>query len=194
MEPLKKLRAGLLVRSKQRYLLLHVTKRDGCTATPLNCRGLPHWSCSKGGVEQGETFLEAALREFAEETGLDLCSQAFNPTWQCQQAYASLPPEQWSTFPHGFSFFTPKGDKVLLYCIDDVDGKIYDYTPTMICKSMVAIDFPEHDAFAWFTAEQAVAVALTTQQHIFADKQKLEQHFIWNKDGEKIVDQKTTFN
>ncbi len=186
------LRSGLIVRYKEQYLLLHVTKRDGCTVNPADlCTG-PHWSCSKGilsfseknnnsnimlltyvgGIEGEESPLDCALREFHEETGFDIINE---PTlWEHQKHFSRMDPSKWNSFAFGYSYFTPKGDKVLLYCIVDDQGKIFDYTPKMRKSG-------EHDAFAWFTAEQATSVALSSQQHIFSDKMKLHQHFNWKR-------------
>lgn len=55
---MKRLSCGILVLNAQRELLL-------CHAT-----GTWHWDIPKGGAEAGESSLEAALRETAEECGL----------------------------------------------------------------------------------------------------------------------------
>lgn len=55
----KSLSCGLLVISPAGWLLAHATRT-------------PRWDLPKGGIEPGETPLQAALRECEEETGLDL--------------------------------------------------------------------------------------------------------------------------
>ena len=58
----KILACGLLVVSPQGWLLAHATRS-------------PRWDIPKGRWEEGETCLEAALRETWEETGLDFKDQ-----------------------------------------------------------------------------------------------------------------------
>jgi len=48
--------AGVIVRYGDRFLLLHYEAG--------------HWDFPKGHVEKGESYLQAALREFEEETGI----------------------------------------------------------------------------------------------------------------------------
>ncbi|MDP9045267.1 MAG: NUDIX domain-containing protein [Pseudomonadota bacterium] len=60
----KRLSCGVVILNEGREVLLcHVT-------------GQNHWDLPKGGIDAGETPLEAALRETREEAGLDLRSQA----------------------------------------------------------------------------------------------------------------------
>lgn len=55
----KLLSCGILVRSPKGWLLAHATMT-------------PRWDIPKGKIEEGETPIEAALRETIEETGIDL--------------------------------------------------------------------------------------------------------------------------
>lgn len=56
------LSCGLLITSPEGWLLAHATRT-------------PRWDLPKGKIEDGETPLEAALRETLEETGLDMAEQ-----------------------------------------------------------------------------------------------------------------------
>jgi 8-oxo-dGTP pyrophosphatase MutT (NUDIX family) len=60
----RRLSCGILILTGQRELLLcHVTGQD-------------HWDLPKGGAHEGESPLQAALRETREETGLALAAEA----------------------------------------------------------------------------------------------------------------------
>lgn len=56
---MKQTSAGLLIISPQGWLLAHATRT-------------PRWDIPKGRIEEGESALDAAVRECWEETGLDL--------------------------------------------------------------------------------------------------------------------------
>ena len=60
----RRLSCGILILTEQQELLLcHVTGQD-------------HWDLPKGGAHEGESPLQAALRETREETGLELAAEA----------------------------------------------------------------------------------------------------------------------
>ena len=61
----------VLVRRDDEYLILHRSPRQGA-----------YWHCVAGGVEEGETYAEAAVRELREETGLSARPRDLgDPVW-----------------------------------------------------------------------------------------------------------------
>lgn len=60
---LRRVSCGVVIESPQGWLMVRATKRD-------------RWDFPKGGMEDHETPLQAALRECHEETGLDWTAQA----------------------------------------------------------------------------------------------------------------------
>ena len=120
--PLRRLSCGTVILNAQRELLLcHVTGQD-------------HWDLPKGGAHDGESPLQAALRETREETGLQL------------DAAALLELGRFDYRPkkdlHLFATLMPRFDVATLRCESH-----FAQWGTGRC-------LPEMDGYGWFGFEQ----------------------------------------
>ena len=122
----KRLSCGVVVLNPGRELLLcHVTRQS-------------HWDLPKGGIDTGESPLQAALRETREETGLHLDTDALLDLGR---------------FP-----YTAKKDLHLFaICLEGCDVK------QLHCESHYLDRFsgrplPEMDGFGWFAFERVRAL------------------------------------
>ncbi len=102
-------------------------------------RDLGAWMIPKGQIEEGEETLEAALREFKEETSFTLSEE--NPFLPLTYARLS------------------SGKKVFAFaCEGDIDAskvKSIEFEMEWPPKSGKIASFPEVDRAAWFTMEEA---------------------------------------
>jgi 8-oxo-dGTP pyrophosphatase MutT (NUDIX family) len=119
----KRLSCGVVILNPDRELLLcHVT-------------GQSHWDLPKGGIDPGETPLQAALRETHEEAGLQLDAQALLDLGR-------LPYTNKKNL-HLFATCMPRFDTRQLRCeshyLDRYSGRA----------------LPEMDGYGWFTFERA---------------------------------------
>ena len=118
----KRLSCGVVILNPDRELLLcHVT-------------GQSHWDLPKGGIDPGETPLQAALRETREEAGLQLDAQALLDLGRM--------PYTNKKNLHLFALCMPRIDTKLLRCeshyIDRHSGH----------------PLPEMDGYGWFAFER----------------------------------------
>ena len=121
--------------------------RDGATEVLLGHPGGPvwknrderAWTVFKGLVEEGEDLLEAARREFREETGLDAAEGA--------EALPLTPRRQ------------PGGKTVHVWAVegdcDPADCCSNDFTVEWPPRSGRRASFPEVDRYGWFGLEEA---------------------------------------
>ena len=119
----KKTSSGLLVISPAGFLLAHATNTK-------------RWDLPKGGIDEGETPLQAALRETREEIGLDFESSASSIRDLGNHAYI------------------PKKDlHLFLLTVDDAFS-----LKECKCSTYIERDngtrFPETDAYAWIPEEK----------------------------------------
>jgi predicted NUDIX family NTP pyrophosphohydrolase len=112
-------------------------------------RDLGWWSVVKGIVEEGETDLDAAAREFGEETG-----------WQ-------PPPHPWIKLGET----TLKSRKIVVSFAVEAHFVPEDLDPGMF--QMGSRSFPEIDRVEWMTPDLARS-KLNQRQSVFVDR--LEQH------------------
>ena len=122
----KRLSCGVVILNPDRELLLcHVT-------------GQNHWDLPKGGIDPGETPLQAALRETREEAGLRLDEQALLDLGR-------LPYTNKKNL-HLFATCTARFDLALLRCeshyADRHSGR----------------DLPEMDGYGWFAFDRTVSL------------------------------------
>jgi predicted NUDIX family NTP pyrophosphohydrolase len=133
--------------------ILLFRQRDGATEVLLIKPGGPFWRnkdagawmIPKGLVEPGEAPAEAALREFAEETGTQLASVPF-PLAKVRQAGGKI-----------VEAFAVEGD------LDVGTLKSIDFALEWPPKSGRVEHFPEAEAARWMTVGEARVMMLPSQ-------------------------------
>lgn len=103
------------------------------TLSKLTKRAL--WEFPKGGVEKGETLIQAALRELSEETGIDESEVALVPDFQKTEDYR---------FTAG-----DDGQRTLIH-------KQVTYFLGETTKSAVTLSLRENSEFAWLPLPDAL--------------------------------------
>jgi predicted NUDIX family NTP pyrophosphohydrolase len=109
-------------------------------------RDLGCWSVPKGLIEDGEAPLAAAIREFREETGLEMVSGAFRPLAPLRQ----------------------RGGKLVLCWAVETDLDIRDFAPGEFEMewppgSGQTRRFPEIDQLKYFAVNEAIERILPSQ-------------------------------
>lgn len=124
--PLRRLSCGTVILNPACELLLcHVT-------------GQRHWDLPKGGIEPGETPLQAALRETREETGLRLDPAELIDLGRL--AYTD------KKDLHLYAALLPRIDTAGLHC----ESQFNEYRTGRLR--------PEMDAFGWFAADRITSL------------------------------------
>ena len=134
----KRLSCGVVILNGEREVLLcHVT-------------GQNHWNLPKGGIDPGETPLEAAIRETREESGLRLQADALRDLGRF--AYTS------KKNLHLFACLMPRFDLKELRCesryLDRYSGR----------------QLPEMDGFGWFAFERVAALCTPKMAQVLGSK------------------------
>jgi 8-oxo-dGTP pyrophosphatase MutT (NUDIX family) len=137
----KRLSCGVVILNPDRELLLcHVT-------------GQNHWDLPKGGIDTGETPIQAALRETREECGLRLDAQAL----------LDLGRFTYTTKKdlHLFATFTERIELNELRCESH-------YLDRLTGRSL-----PEMDGFGWFTFERVRALCTPKMAVVLGERIEL---------------------
>ena len=138
----KRLSCGVVILNREHELLLcHVT-------------GQNHWDLPKGGIDQGETPLEAAIRETREESGLRLQPDALFDLGRF--AYTN------KKNLHLFATLMPRFDLKELRCeshyLDRYSGR----------------QLPEMDGFGWFGFERVGALCTPKMATVLGSRISLD--------------------
>ena len=134
----KRLSCGVVILNRERELLLcHVT-------------GQNHWDLPKGGIDPGETPLDAAIRETREESGL--CLQADALLDLGRFAYTN------KKNLHLFACLMPRFDLKELRCesryLDRYSGR----------------QMPEMDGYGWFDFERVAALCTPKMSTVLGNR------------------------
>lgn len=136
--------AGIVLRSKGKYLLARPTGNTGTT------KG---WGIPKGKVDSGETLLEAAMREFREETNLDLS----------QHPIITVSAEPITSV--SLKIGKKQKKKVYAFFADDPAGTVANFP--FECVSFTPSGKPELDAYEWVDLDEAIQRSIKSQKPIF---------------------------
>jgi putative (di)nucleoside polyphosphate hydrolase len=138
----RRLSCGIVVLSHARELLLcHVT-------------GQRHWDLPKGGIHDGESPRQAALRETAEETGLSLGAEALIELGR-------------------FAYTAKKDLHLFATLFERVD-------PRQLCCESTFVErgssrtLPEMDAFGWFSFDRVVELCTPRMAALLANDVRLD--------------------
>jgi putative (di)nucleoside polyphosphate hydrolase len=133
--------AGILLLNRDG--LLFIGERQG----PV----LDNWQMPQGGIDDGETPLEAAKRELLEETGTDRATfLAESATWYCYKVPPPLRPRYWGKRYHGqcqrwFAFrFTGEDG--------DIDLELHD---------------PEFSRWRWASPTEALTMIVPFKREVY---------------------------
>jgi 8-oxo-dGTP pyrophosphatase MutT (NUDIX family) len=139
----KRLSCGVVVLNSDRELLLcHVT-------------GQNHWDLPKGGIDAGESPLQAALRETREETGLLLRGESLRDLGRFEYtAKKSL---------YLFATLTPRLDIKDLHC----ESHYYD--------RLAARELPEMDGYGWFGFDRVTGLCTAKMAQVLREKVDLDR-------------------
>ena len=119
-----------MIRTRKSAGVVVVRHRDGAWRVLL-LRAFGYWDFPKGGIEPGETALEAARRETREETALTDLRFRWGDIWTETEPYA--------------------GGKIARYYLAECPSGDVRIVPSPSSGR------PEHHEFRWFALEEAAA-------------------------------------
>lgn len=141
--------AGILLEYDGKFLIGHPTEMYGTTNG---------WGILKGKVDPGEFLIEAAIREFKEESNLDLNH------WTHAQGVHK--------FPRPFYSYQVKNKTVYVFWMIDTLG--YTTQAKLSCPSLIeGTDKPEIDAYQWVTPDEAIKMVVESQIDLFKTVKEL---------------------
>lgn len=147
---MKPISAGFIIRSAGKYLICHATQSTSFEMDHV------HWTISKGMVNEGETSLNAAIRELKEETGIDLRNDVSIDNLDALIPYKILPLRK---------------KTIHAYFIDDPSGILRE--KRLECVSKIDIEghrlfgYPEMDAYLWTDKDTAQSMVFGSQRSLF---------------------------
>ena len=147
---MKPVSAGFIIRSAGKYLICHATQDTTFKMDNI------HWTISKGMVEEGETSINAAIRELKEETGIDLRNDVQVDGLESLMPIKILPLSK--KIIHAYYIDDPNGilQEKELHCSSKIDNKTHRL-----------YGYPEMDAYLWVSKETATKLVFDTQKSLF---------------------------
>jgi len=139
---------GFLIQCNDNFLLCH-------SSIPSGNIGLhdQQWGIPKGGCEEGETELETAIREVAEETNIRITDYSYNQS-------------------PIFSYSTKSKKYVIFHCKISEDDK---EKLNLNCASLIPeTNRPENDGFMWVSWDKARDIAIRNQKFNLFTNEVLE--------------------
>lgn len=150
----KVISAGVLLEHNGKFLIGHPTELTGTTNG---------WGILKGKIDDGEHLLDAALREFHEESNLDIASLIFKGLG----VHIS---------PRPFFRYDVKGKK-LVYVFWALDTIGNTFKHKFSCPSLIdGTDKPEIDKYEWVNVDTAIDKVVESQKELFRTVKELTKH------------------
>lgn len=149
---MKSISSGFIIKNNKNEILL---------GKVLSHNSPNQYTVFKGKVEEGETLLEAAIRELHEEAGIDINSN------HRLNKYVSNSPI--------FSY-SMKKKEVVLFLLEDIEDVLTDFE--FKCSSYWGGHNPEIDEYAWIPIEEMQDKVFNSQKSM---ANFLKDRFIKNK-------------
>lgn len=148
--PAKVISAGILLQFEEKFLIGHPTELTGSTHG---------WGILKGKRDPGEQLFDAAVREFKEESNVDIKKHI---------EYGNV-----HIFPYPFYVYdVSKKKTVYVYWMIDVFGHVH--RSPLSCPSLVeGTDKPEIDKYKWVKVDEAIKLVTESQKDLFRKVKQL---------------------